>query len=72
MFIPGVSEMPFRFGFMPRFILEIELGNEAMKTSDDVVSALLHTAKSIDQTFDMTGKIHDDNGNTVGHYEVVP
>ena len=64
---------------MSQFILEIELGNDAMQNIHDVCGALLNTATRIElsdlEIDDLkSGKysIRDINGNTVGHYEVVP
>lgn len=62
-----------------KFVLEIELGNEAMKTPLDVSNALylasinlsrlpLHLAFNVG---DAPTRIRDANGNTVGRYEVV-
>ena len=57
---------------MPQFILKIDLGNDAMKTGDDIAGALEKTGEKIRKTGKMfTGKIRDIKGNVVGHYEVV-
>lgn len=61
---------------MPRFILEIELGNDAMCTGFDVTNALSRIVKTIEgySLVELTSRgitpIRDINGNTVGHYEV--
>ena len=57
---------------MTRFILEINLGNDAMQAPGDIATALHQTGKHIQSTWKMDlGKVHDINGNVVGHYEVV-
>lgn len=55
-----------------RFTLEIELGNAAMQTGEDVAEALDRLGSVLG---DMTepsqqgaGRIRDLNGNTVGHW----
>ena len=62
---------------MPRFILEIELGNDAMQTGYDVMCALSVVARNglyrdeiLSAKTTEGNKIRDRNGNTVGHYEV--
>jgi len=56
---------------MPRFILEIELGNDAMQTPYDVGTVMINIACHLRESGDFaTRKIHDINGNVVGHYEV--
>jgi len=54
------------------FSLKIELGNDAMRTDEDIAGALLQLAKRIrtDGLFDSA--IRDINGNVVGYYEVMP
>lgn len=55
-----------------KFVLEIELGNDGMRTRKDVVYALRAlSADRILETKDEGGKIRDDNGNTVGKWEFV-
>jgi hypothetical protein len=57
---------------MSRFILEIELGNDAMKDAYDVGTVMINIACYLRESGEITKrKIHDLNGNTVGHYEVV-
>lgn len=62
---------------MPKFILEIGIGNEAMKTNFDIGSKLMGIGNQITygKRCELTpeGKtvIRDINGNVVGHYEVV-
>jgi hypothetical protein len=57
-----------------RFSVEITLGNDAMQTSEDVARALRITADYIDGTgcfeHQSGGSIRDDNGNTVGNWNV--
>lgn len=60
-----------------KFKLEIELGNDAMKDSNDVGEALLSVRtrlsgypNAFDYGFD-EGEIKDANGNAIGKWEVV-
>ncbi len=58
-----------------RFTLEIELGNEAMRTFDHVADAL-YGVRQLMQGLDepdspCSSIIRDVNGNTVGMWEVV-
>jgi hypothetical protein len=61
-----------------RFRITITLGNDAMKTSEDVASALRVVAKHVDG-YDFASKtlpgmvhaIHDLNGNRVGDWKVM-
>jgi hypothetical protein len=66
---------------MSQFILTIDIGNEAMRTDEDIVYALKEAANDIHKCFDLFdcgGKpihpnhypVRDRNGNKVGHYEV--
>lgn len=64
---------------MPKFILEINLGNEGMSKAHqladaiDCVSYRMRNGNNYDQILP-TGEqrmIRDINGNVVGHYEVV-
>lgn len=68
---------------MPRFILKIDLGNDAMRTDDDIVYALREAAQDIEKVFDLFTTdgvqmppnhypVRDRNGNKVGYYEVSP
>ena len=62
---------------MTRFILEINLGNEAMQAPGDIATALKNVAHVVNYSSDMhilnttIGTIRDINGNVVGHYEVI-
>jgi hypothetical protein len=52
-----------------KFILEIEIGNEAMKSPANIAKALEAAAKQVPHVIPLKGgstKIRDDNGNTVG------
>lgn len=63
-----------------KFTVEIELGNDAVQTADDIAQILYSTA---DRIIDVTGSdpltehvgafrnIRDLNGNTVGLWQVV-
>jgi hypothetical protein len=57
-----------------KFVLEIELGNDAMQTAEDVAEAIRAKLKGIEaSTFDAPEgpyNIRDRNGNTVGKWEV--
>lgn len=59
---------------MAKFVLEIELGNDAMRTVEDVqytINESLYTfRRSVFYSGD-TAKLRDINDNTVGHWEVV-
>jgi len=66
---------------MPKFILEIDLGNEAMQTPYDVAKALERAAYTLKIDGYFTGRfpgtkdgsarnIRDINGNVVGKYGV--
>ena len=66
---------------MPKFILKINLGNEAMQTPYDVAKALERAAYTLKIDGYFTGmfpgtkdgsarNIRDNNGNTCGKYEV--
>ena len=60
---------------MPKFVLEINLGNDAMYTSSDIAEKLEEIAKSIPvmhgDSFEMPAqKIRDNYGNLVGLYGV--
>jgi len=54
-----------------KFVLEIDLGNDAMKTPADIAQALFKAAEEL-----LAGKgsrpIYDLNGNRVGQYQVKP
>lgn len=51
-----------------RFMLEIELGNDAMQSGPDVAAALREVADRIERDLEARGSIRDVSGNTVGHY----
>lgn len=58
---------------MPRFTLEIELGNDAMRSDEDIARALKGVAEKVEYDgiiSKLPKRIRDINGNTVGHYEV--
>ena len=54
-----------------KFILTIELGNDAMKSRKHVANALREVAKTILENKDPEKKIRDLNGNTVGKWEFI-
>ena len=62
-----------------RFILSIELGNDAMQTARDIAAALRQVAGNLgnapradmtDDTHVISGRVYDDNGNRVGGWHV--
>lgn len=53
-----------------RFILTIELGNDAMQTYQDVHDALRKVADFVSADPGDTGNVRDANGNTVGKWSV--
>ena len=54
---------------MNTFTLTIKLGNDAMQDEHDVASALVDVLATGAISDGRTkGKIHDDNGNTVGEW----
>lgn len=58
-----------------KFLLEINLGNDAMRSDDDITDALWSVRERIYYDGIVLHKIRknilDRNGNIVGHYEVV-
>jgi len=56
-----------------KFLLELELGNDAMSCGWDVANALKNVASDVNFDKELTGcaTIRDLNGNTVGKWEVV-
>lgn len=54
------------------FVLKITLGNDAMKSADDIAEALRNAALRISYIGDCStfGVVHDLNGNTVGGWEI--
>ena len=56
-----------------KFVLEIELGNDAMQTGADVIKAIRESLKdeeSLPLDIGTAGSLWDENGNTVGGWEV--
>lgn len=60
-----------------RFVLTLELGNDAMQTASDIARALRETASKLVQggydnvaNVGDAGPIRDDNGNRVGGWHV--
>ena len=59
-----------------KFRLEIELGNDAMQTLDDVIAALRASRNSLADgnepltTGDNDRVLRDENGNNIGKWEV--
>lgn len=63
-----------------KFILEIELGNDSMQNWDDIECALIDVKHDVRELAEIPslpspgnyeGIIRDDNGNTVGRWEVI-
>ena len=57
-----------------QFTLTIELGNEAMQTGSDVIKSIRESLKGEEELeFDreVSGRLWDENGNIVGHWEAV-
>lgn len=56
----------------PRFTLEIEMGNEAMRTYADIAAATRRIfadfANRPELLQDDSGRVYDLNGNKVGHW----
>lgn len=52
------------------FRLEVELGNEAMQTVEDVAQALEDRVMEALLRGEPEGRIRDTNGNTVGRWRV--
>ena len=57
-----------------KFMLEIELGNDAMRDDADIAEALARVAKRVETIgteYNRAFVIRDTNGNTVGRWSVV-
>lgn len=52
------------------FIINIELGNAGMSCQEDIIKALRGVIGCLEEGRD-TGKVKDDNGNTVGDFGVM-
>lgn len=52
-----------------KFVLTINIGNDAMQSNHDIAQALREVADSVEEGHNM-GKIHDYNGNRVGRYDL--
>lgn len=52
-----------------KFTLEIEMGNDAMQTTEDIIDALKQVIKKMESGRD-GGFIQDVNGNNVGTFEI--
>lgn len=57
---------------MTKFILTVEIGNDAVQNADDISELLKHYGGKIRTTgkYDI-GTIYDQNGNVVGEYRTV-
>lgn len=51
-----------------RFILRVELGNDAMRTREQLSRAIRDVATRITIAEHTEGRIRDENGNTVGDW----
>lgn len=56
---------------MGTFTLEIQLGNAAMQTPEDVALALRELAERLEGSGPTEGMVRDENGNTVGRWTLV-
>jgi len=56
---------------MKRFTLDIDLGNEAMKSPEDIALALEQVAQHICDGPQTGSPILDDNGSRVGYWEII-
>lgn len=58
-----------------KIVIEIRLGNEAMRTAHDVLTAVTSAMSREDSSRDLRhgwwGTLRDLNGNTVGEWKVV-
>lgn len=59
-----------------KFTLEIEMGNDAMLTGEDIAEALSRVAQALNPSFSaaeptLQRKILDLNGNVVGFYQII-
>ena len=63
-----VARCDYRKVTMEKFKCEIELGNDAMQSNEQIARALLDVADALLSTD--IGNIRDENGNTVGSWEV--
>lgn len=53
-----------------RLVLRIELGNDAMQTREQLSRAIRHVATRMTIAEHTEGRIRDENGNTVGDWEI--
>lgn len=56
--------------FYTKFTLEIDMGNDAMRTRRDVARALRAIAAKVNESTHFDSKVMDANGNTVGYWEL--
>jgi len=56
---------------MSQFVIKIDIGNDAMKTENDLALAVETVANKM-KTEPSIGNIYDRNGNHVGFYGVIP
>lgn len=64
---PTLAELNCEDGEDMKFTLEIEMGNEAMRSPEDVAKALRNVAHRLPGAMD-AGYILDENGNNVGEW----
>lgn len=68
----GYNTEPMKKKELSKFTIEIEMGNDAMKSKGDVARKLKDIAHDIAKSFDddhLDGTIRDVNGNKVGKWE---
>ena len=58
-----------------KFVLTIDIGNDAMQTGDDVADAVRQVSRNLAANIDTfrpddTGRVFDANGNTVGGWSI--
>lgn len=56
---------------MSQFIIKIDIGNDAMKTENDLALAVENIANKL-KSESAYGNIYDRNGNHVGYYGIIP
>lgn len=58
-------------GLTGKFTLMIELGNDGMKSREDVADAILVASYQLTGSRERGGLILDVNGNSVGHWRLI-
>lgn len=55
---------------MERFLIEIDIGNDAMQGAPDIVDALREVIGRIEMGHTLFGKVSDANGNKCGKFHI--